>query len=176
MHQIELRRRQRIGRDVVSSDFEIRSVQRFEESRVDVGRKHLPVTAYAVAEPCCNAASSGPDLQATPTATDGDVREVTDRSGVEDVGERGKARCCLGSRVLESVGRLRDSLMAGWQVVTRHLGLPRCFDRAHSADAENDVMMLKSQARAGMGNRAARILGPRSRPLDQASTSDARQA
>jgi hypothetical protein len=87
MHEIEFRLRERIGCDVVPADFQIRSVQRFEESSVDVGRKHLPFATDSVAEPRCDASSSSPDFQAMPTAADADFRKVPDRSGVEDVGQ-----------------------------------------------------------------------------------------
>ncbi len=88
MHEIEFCLRERVGFHVVPADFQIRSIQRFEESRVDVGRKHPPFIAYLVAEPRRDASSSRSDLQAMPVAADADVREVPDRSGVEDVGER----------------------------------------------------------------------------------------
>src|ERR1700722_2911013 len=87
MDEIEFCLRERIGCDVVPTDFQIRSVQRFEKSSVDVSRKHLPVAAYSVAEPRCDASSSSPDFQAMPTAVDADFRKVPDRSGVKDVGQ-----------------------------------------------------------------------------------------
>src|SRR5580692_975351 len=84
MHEIEFRLRERIGCNVVPTDFQIRSAQLFEESRVDVGRKHAPAAADAVAEPRCDASSPSPDFQAMPTAVDADFRKVPDRSRVED--------------------------------------------------------------------------------------------
>ena len=87
MHEIEFRLRERIGFDVVPADFQFRLIKRFKELRVDVGRKHVPVGAYSVAEPRCDASSPSPDFQAMPTAADADFCKMPDRSGVEDVGQ-----------------------------------------------------------------------------------------
>ncbi len=88
MHEIEFRQREGIGFDIVPADFQIRSVQRFEELSIYVGRKYVPVAADPVAEPRCDAASSSPDFQAMPTVANADFRKVPDRSGIEDIGQR----------------------------------------------------------------------------------------
>jgi hypothetical protein len=86
MHEIEFRLREWIGFDIVLADFQIRSIQRFEESSIYVGRKHVPVAADPVAEPRCDAAASSADFQAMPTVANADFRKVPDRSWIEDIG------------------------------------------------------------------------------------------
>jgi hypothetical protein len=66
--------------DVVPAHFESLRAQRIEERRIDVGGNHGP----ALREPSSNGARPRPDLETTPSGTNGDALETGDRARILD--------------------------------------------------------------------------------------------
>ena len=83
MDEIERAFLQRLGRDVVSTDLQVRPVCVVEEAGIDVGGDDVAGGSDAVAEPGGDATAAGTHLQAVPALGDAELRQVTDRSGIE---------------------------------------------------------------------------------------------
>src|SRR5580765_478826 len=92
MNQIEHPFGQWIARNIVPQDFDIRTFQRFKESRIDVGHDDATSSANLVAEPVRDRSTPAAHLQAVPSRRDAAGHQMSPGARIEAVGKGGEPR------------------------------------------------------------------------------------
>src|SRR5919204_2691926 len=100
VHEVERSLLELILDDVVHAHLEIGTVQRLQETRVDVRRDDAPSGPHLATQPCRNRAAPTADLQTVPSLADTQSLEMTDRARVKLGFEGRQARARAWSQAL----------------------------------------------------------------------------
>src|SRR5437667_12681837 len=102
MHEVERVLIEGLGDDIVPAHLEIRSIDLFQEARVEVGCYDMAVRPDVLAQPPGHRAAAASNLEAPPSLRHAYRLEDSDRAGVQDGFKRAEPLpFLLGGRIVD---------------------------------------------------------------------------